>query len=159
MPIEANGIAHVVFSVRDLNVSAPFYKVLCRELLGMTCVLDDPDGKIYGSPFVYHVGGRTAMGIEQAKHTTVSHNQWNIGIHHYCLRLKSKEDVDEFHRLWLEKLTPLGGSVVQGPKEGTWAPGYYSSLFEDPDHVRIEVNFVPGKGLLGTGEKKLFAKF
>ena len=28
------------------------------------------------------------------------------------------------------------------------APGYYSVLFEDPDGIRLEVNHVPGKGLL-----------
>ena len=26
------------------------------------------------------------------------------------------------------------------------SPGYYSVLFEDPDGIRIEANFVPGKG-------------
>ena len=35
------------------------------------------------------------------------------------------------------------------PEEGAWAPGYYSVLFEDPDGIRLEMNHVPGKGLLG----------
>ena len=39
--------------------------------------------------------------------------------------------------------------------EGTWAPGYYYYyyyvLFEDPDGIRLEVNFVPRAGLLAEG--------
>ena len=31
------------------------------------------------------------------------------------------------------------------------APGYYSVLFEDPDGTRLEINHVPGKGLLTPG--------
>jgi len=38
--------------------------------------------------------------------------------------------------------------IVRPPSEGSWAPGYYSILFEDPDGIRLEVNFVPGKGHL-----------
>ena len=33
----------------------------------------------------------------------------------------------------------------------TWAPGYYYVLFEDPDGIRLEVNFVPGSGVLADG--------
>ena len=40
---------------------------------------------------------------------------------------------------------------MRGPEEGDWAPGYYYVLFEDPDGIRIEVNHVPGKGLLNPG--------
>jgi hypothetical protein len=29
--------------------------------------------------------------------------------------------------------------------------GYYSVLFEDPDGIRLEANFVPGAGLLEPG--------
>jgi hypothetical protein len=36
----------------------------------------------------------------------------------------------------------------RGPEERTWAPGYYYVLFEDPDGIRLEVNYVPGVGLL-----------
>jgi hypothetical protein len=32
-----------------------------------------------------------------------------------------------------------------------WAPGYYSLSFLDPDGIRLEVNHVPGKGLLAEG--------
>ena len=30
----------------------------------------------------------------------------------------------------------------------SYAPGYYSILFEDPDGIRIEINHVPSRGLL-----------
>jgi hypothetical protein len=41
-----------------------------------------------------------------------------------------------------------GANVLREPREDGYAPGYYSTLFEDPDGIRIEVNFVPGRGLL-----------
>ena len=38
------------------------------------------------------------------------------------------------------------------PEDGSeFAPGYYSVLFEDPDGIRVEVNYVPGKGHFGQG--------
>ena len=61
-----------------------------------------------------------------------------------CIR--DSTDVDRLH----EFLVSIGAKVVHPPEEGTWAPGYYSVLFEDPDGIRLEVNHVPGKGLLGT---------
>jgi hypothetical protein len=42
----------------------------------------------------------------------------------------------------------MGAKIVHPPEEGAWAPGYYSVLFEDPDGIRLEMNYVPGKGLL-----------
>ena len=47
-----------------------------------------------------------------------------------------------------EFLKALGAEIVHGPEEAMWAPGYYSVLFEDPDGIRLEINFVPGRGLL-----------
>ena len=37
---------------------------------------------------------------------------------------------------------------------GNWVKGYYYIVFEDPDGIRLEVNYVPNKGIF---EKK--AKF
>ena len=42
----------------------------------------------------------------------------------------------------------LQATIIRAPEEGSWAKGYYSVLFEDPDGIRIEANFVPGKGHL-----------
>ena len=49
-------------------------------------------------------------------------------------------------REFYSKLLPFLG--LQPVMDGAWAPGYYSVLFEDPDGIRLEMNFVPGKGLL-----------
>jgi hypothetical protein len=43
---------------------------------------------------------------------------------------------------------------VHAPEESAWAPGYYSVLFEDPDGIRLEANFVPGRGLLEPGARR-----
>ena len=70
-------------------------------------------------------------------------------MHHICLRAKSREDVDKTALL----VAKLGAVIVRGPEEREWAPGYYYVLFEDPDGIRLEVNFIPGAGLLKEGEK------
>ena len=38
--------------------------------------------------------------------------------------------------------------MIHPPVEDDWAAGYYSVLFEDPGGIRLEVNYVPGKGNL-----------
>ena len=50
-----------------------------------------------------------------------------------------------------ELLLDLGAEMVRAPEEGPWAPGYYSLSFRDPDGIRLEVNHVPGHGLLAEG--------
>ncbi|MEQ1883154.1 MAG: VOC family protein, partial [Burkholderiales bacterium] len=58
-----------------------------------------------------------------------------------------RKDVDHFH----EFLKALGATIIHPPEPGGWAPGYYSVLFEDPDGIRLEMNYVPGQGLLEEG--------
>ena len=70
--------------------------------------------------------------------------QNRVGLHHLCLRARSRDDVDAA----AAKLREMGASIDRGPVEGDWAPGYYYIVFEDPDGIRLEINHVPGKGLL-----------
>ncbi len=136
--MEINGVAHLFLTVRDFEASLPFYKELLPAL-GLRPVLD-------GEGLFYCVGGRTAVGIRAAEagFQQEGFQQGRCGLHHVCFRARSREDVDAAHELALR----LGAQVVHPPEEGAWAPGYYSVLFEDPDGIRLEVNFVPGKGLL-----------
>lgn len=136
--MEINGIAHVMLTVSNFDTCLPFYEKLLT-FLGLKPVFNT-DG------FLYCVGGRTAFGITQADASfrTERFVQRRVGLHHVCFRARSREDVDAVH----EFLLGLGVKVVHPPEEGPWAPGYYSVLFEDPDGIRLEVNYVPGKGLL-----------
>jgi hypothetical protein len=45
----------------------------------------------------------------------------------------------------------MGADIVRPPVEGPWAPGYYSLSFRDPEGIRLELNHVPGRGLLAEG--------
>jgi len=68
-------------------------------------------------------------------------------LHHLCFRARSREDVDSLYAFLLAR----GAKIVHKPEEAQFAPGYYSVLFEDPDGIRLEANFVPGRGLLEPG--------
>ena len=45
-------------------------------------------------------------------------------------------------------LIGIGAKIVRDPEVRECAPRYYYVLFEDPDGIRLEVNFVPDTGLL-----------
>ena len=143
--IDVNGIAHIQLTVRDLARSRPFYHRLLHEVFGMVIQYDDP-------ATFYCIGGRTGVMIRSAapEHCNTAFDQRRIGLHHFCFRLRSREDVDALH----SALVDMGAKVVRAPVDGPWAPGYYSVLFEDPDGIRIEANFVPGRGNLDVIKDK-----
>jgi catechol 2,3-dioxygenase-like lactoylglutathione lyase family enzyme len=143
--IDVNGMAHVILTVSQWEKAREFYAALL-PFLGMTKVYD-------GNNFLYHVGGRTAIGIQRCapEHVNERFVQNRVGMHHLCLRARSREDVDAA----AAKLREMGAFIDRGPIEGNFAPGYYYIVFEDPDGIRLEINFVPGRGLLATPDKPL----
>lgn len=136
--MEINGIAHVMLTVARFAECLAFYEPLLH-LMGLQTVLKDEN-------FLYCVGGRTAFGIQPADsaHQADQFVQSRVGLHHVCFRARERADVDAVHAFLVER----GAHIVHPPEEGPWAPGYYSLLFEDPCGIRLEINYVPGKGLL-----------
>ena len=142
--MEINGVAHVILTVRSVERSREFYVALL-EHFGLTRVVDRPD-------YVYYVGGRTAVGLRPAapEHEEALFDQTRSGLHHVCFRARSREDVDSVHAL----LQRIGGTILHSPQEDGSVPGYYSVLFEDPDGIRLEVNYIPGKGVFEPGVER-----
>jgi len=142
--MEINGMAHVMLTTGDFPRARAFYGKLL-PFLGLTPVIDAPD-------YYYCVGGRTALGIRPGSpaHRGERFDQGRVGLHHLCFRARSREAVDELYTFLREQ----GAHIVHPPEEGAWAPGYYSVLFEDPEGMRLEMNFVPGKGLLDPNVRR-----
>ena len=136
-----NGIAHIQLTVSDMQRSAPFYRTLLHSL-EMVTLVDT-------AQYLYCIGGRTGVAIAPVAPELKDRpfQQRSPGLHHFCFRARSREDVDAIYQTALS----LGARIVRAPEDGHWAPGYYSVLFEDPDGIRIEANFVPGKGHLERG--------
>ena len=142
MNIDINGMAHVILTVSQFEAARAFYGRICTAM-GMKPVFD-------GEKFCYWVGGRTAIGIEPCDPAYAGEQfvQPRVGLHHICIRARTRDDVDRCAAL----LREMNATIVRGPNENSWAPGYYSVLFEDPDGIRLELNHVPGVGLLKEGE-------
>ena len=124
-------IDHISIGVRDLGLSARFYEAVLATL-GFKRLVDRPAmvgfGKSY--PEVW-LNARPAMPPVTE----------DTGIH-ICLRARSIEAVDAFHRI----------AIAEGGRDdGT--PGmraaamvaYYGAFVRDPDGNRIEAMTVPGK--------------
>ena len=139
--MELNGIAHIQLTVVDSERCIPFWEQLCHFLEMKTL--------IRGPEIVYCIGSRTGIlvrGAPPGKRGS-RFDQDHPGLHHFCLRARSRDDVDAVHRFAKDV---LGARIVHPPEEGPqFAPGYYSLLFEDPDGIRVEVNHVPGRGHFG----------
>ncbi len=143
MSVEVNGIAHIQLTVRDPDVCVPFWEKLCHFLEMKTL--------IKGEGIVYCIGSRTGIMVRGAPQDKrdVAFDQDRAGLHHLCFRARQREDVDAVHRFLVDE---LDARIVHPPEESPqFAPGYYSILFEDPDGIRVEVNYVPGRGHLGKG--------
>ena len=141
MSVEVNGIAHIQLTVNDGERCLPFWEELCHFLEMKTLIRNDDT--------VYCIGSRTGIlvRVAPADKQSKAFDQNTSGLHHFCFRARSKKDVDSIYQF---VHTQLNADIVHAPEEGShFAPGYYSFLFEDPDGIRVEFNYVPGKGHFG----------
>ncbi len=141
--MEINGIAHIQLTVNDLQRAIPFYEEVLA-FMGMQAVVKNPE-------FLYMIGGRAAVAIARSspENRDAAFDQRRIGLHHICFRARSREDVDSLYEFL--RTRPI--KIIRPPTDGSWAPGYYSVLFEDPEGIRLEVNYVPGKGHLENPQR------
>jgi len=143
MSIDINGIAHLRINVTNFKAAKIFYKKLF-DFFKMTIIFESDD-------VIYAVGGRTGLCVSRVQEGNLKNfNQNNVGLHHFCFRARSSSDVD----LCYEFLKSINAKIVKSPSHGPWAKDYYFILFEDPDGIRLEVNYVPGKGNLEPGLNK-----
>ncbi len=137
--MEINGIAHVMLTTSDFSRARAFYGRLLPEL-GLKALIDTEG-------MYYCIGGRTAFGVRSCGPGYEGERfvQERVGLHHVCFRARTREDVDALHDFLRRETDAV---IVHEPQEDAFAPGYYSILFEDPDGIRLEMNFVPGRGHL-----------
>lgn len=142
MSIALNGIAHIQLTVNDPARCLPFWEKLCH-FFGMETLIRNDDT-------LYCIGSRTGILVQSAPadRNGGPFDQLRAGLHHFCFRARSRDDV-EAAASFVEE---IGAKVIHPAEDGShFAPGYYSVLFEDPDGIRVEVNYVPGKGHFGAG--------
>ena len=115
MSIEINGMVHVMLTVSRFEVARALYSQLLAQF-GMKVVFD-------GAGLFYCVGGRTAIGIQPCNPAYASEHfvQRRVGLHHLCLRARSREDVDRLAEVLKSAAPPssanhgsLGLSGVMG---------------------------------------------
>lgn len=132
--MQIKGLAHLTFTVSDFDGSLPFYRKLLAYLgLREMIVMDG---------YYYCAGRRVGIGIQRCspQNTSLKFDQGRAGLHHCCLAMESRQDVDELAVF----VRDLGARIVREPAaQEQWAPGMYSMPFEDPDGIRIEANHMP----------------
>ena len=139
-----NGIAHIALNVSDLKKSKLFYDKILTNM-GLSLIHSSKKS-------IYNVGGKTGILIQQANVDIIKNikfSQNNLGLHHFCFRMRSKEDIEQFYFL----LKKIKANIIRGPINGNWVKGYYYIVFEDPDGIRLEVNYVPNKGIFEKNAK------
>ena len=97
-----------------------------------------------GNKFFYCVGARTAIGIELCAPALAGEGfvQQRVGLHHLCLRARSRDDVERCAAL----LKEMSAKIVRGPMEGIWTALVHSTA--DPAKSRdplVHVSVVDGR--------------
>lgn len=127
---EVIGIDHIYIAVTDLARSEAFYDKLLAQTLGFRksrfSLNDEPHVQYFNRHFGY---------VLRPARSAASHDSYAPGLHHFCLRVESVEDVIAV----AEQLRGLGIDASEARCFPQYAPDYWATFFTDPDGLRLEV--------------------
>jgi glyoxylase I family protein len=123
------GIDHIYIAASDMATSEAFYDRVFLNLgfrKNRFAINNDPHVQYYNRHFGYVL--RPANSLQP-------HNPYAAGLHHFCLRVDSVEDVYEAARVLRS-----AEIIVSDPKlYPDYAPDYVAIFLSDPDGVRLEI--------------------
>jgi len=125
-------LGHIKISVSDYaGKSKAFYQKLFSDL-GYAQVDDGDDGGGWKTP------EGLGIWISQAEVEEQKYVHGAPGLHHLCLKVSSKERVDEIHKT----LVTDGVHIFNMPQAyPQYTEDYYAVFFADPDGIKLEVAY------------------
>ncbi len=127
--VEVIGIDHIYIAVSDLLRAEQFYDRVFLNLgfrKNAFPINGDPHVQYYNRHFGY---------VLRPSRTKQAHNPYAPGLHHFCLRVESVDDVHA-----AAKALRDAGVEVSDPKlYPEYANDYAAFFFTDPDGVRLEI--------------------
>ncbi len=130
MEIKVDGIDHIYLTVGQLAESEVFYDRL-MSVLGFRKV----KRPLAGGDFHVHYFNRVTQVTLRPARSNVSHDPYAPGLHHLCLRVSGKANVDEA----VARLETLGLHPSDPRLYPEYAPDYYATFLTDPDGIRLEI--------------------
>jgi catechol-2,3-dioxygenase len=133
IPKPVAALNHVALTVRDLDVSGPWYS----GLLGSDPILDEHTEAGFRH-LVWVLDGGTVFGIHQHDRQAADEkfSEFRVGLDHVGFGCASRTELES----WVSRLNELGiehGGIVDA--------GYGSGLsFRDPDGIALELFAPPG---------------
>lgn len=121
------GLAHVALTVKDVEVSGPWY----RRLLGTDPVLDEHTAAGFRH-LVWLLDGGTLFGIHQHERGVSDErfSEFRVGLDHVSFVCANRGELEK----WMDRLNEL--EISHG---GIVDAGYGSGLsFRDPDGIALE---------------------
>jgi glyoxylase I family protein len=129
---EVLGFDHVDLTVSDLGRAVAFYDTVLGAL-GFR--------RIPHETYVAWGNAHTSIGVYPAEvDRDVAVDRRRPGFHHAALRVKSRAEVDAFHRFLVEQKITVLDPPAEYPQYG---PDYYAVFFADPDGMKLEVVHFP----------------
>ncbi len=130
MSVDVIGIDHIYITVSDLEIAEAFYdKVM--SLLGFV----KAKAPIGGDPHIHYFNRHYGFSIRPARSKHKKFDSYSPGLHHFCFRVDSVEDVNAV----ADGLKELNINYDQPKFYPEYSPDYYAVFFVDPDGIRLEV--------------------
>lgn len=128
---------HLDLTVGDLGRSKPFYD-LVLGFLGYRCVKNTAQVIVWDLALPDGVCGLAIRPAQRRR----EHDRYAAGLHHFAWNASSRADVDRLH----ERLAAAGATILDAPAEyPQYGAGYYAVFFADPDGLKLEYVYYPGK--------------
>ncbi len=127
---EVIGIDHIYVTVSDLGHSESFYDRVFIETLRFR----KSKFELGGEPHVQYFNRHFGYVIRPAR-GSAKHDSYAPGLHHFCLRVDSIEDVSQA----ANRLRSLGIEASEAKSYPEYAPDYSATFFTDPDGIRLEI--------------------
>ena len=120
-------LAHVALTVRDLDVSVPWYEAL---LDARPVIDEDTDPDMHHT--VYVLGGGTLLGLHQHQRPAPPgrFSEFQVGLDHVAFGCANRDQLEK----WSRRLDELG--IEHGAiKDASYGSGL---AFRDPDGIALE---------------------
>jgi glyoxylase I family protein len=126
---EIIGIDHIYITVSGMERSEQFYDAV-MGILGFRKNQFQIDGVKHIQFYNRHFGY-----VLRPARCAAQHDPYAPGLHHFCLRVESEQDVQEA----ASRLKEKNISVNEPRRYPDYAPDYCALFLSDPDGIRLEI--------------------